>query len=103
MYQYCSYKFLHFNFRSYSVFRSSYGDGRWYQARVIRTSVNATLAVNLVGSKETPDGRFVDNGITAFESGHEITFGDLHPNRPNRFYFISLDCLLKMLIKGLTA
>ena len=47
----------------------------------MRTSVNASLAVNPVGSRETPDSRFVDTGVTAIDSGHVITFGALNPNR----------------------
>lgn len=62
-------------------FRSSYEDGRWYRIRVVHTSVNATLTVNLVGSLEAPDGRYVDTGETVMDSGHVITFGALIPNR----------------------
>lgn len=62
-------------------FRSSYGDGRWYRIRVIHTSVNATLSVNLVGSLEAADGGYVDTGKTVMDSGHVITFGALIPNR----------------------
>ena len=62
-------------------FRSSYGDGRWYRIRVVHTSVNATLTVNLLGSLEAPDGRYVDTGETVMDSGRVITFGALIPNR----------------------
>lgn len=37
--------------------------------------------VNLVGSLEAPDGRYVDTGETVMDSGHVITFGALIPNR----------------------
>ena len=62
-------------------FRSSYGDGRWYRIGVVHTSVNATLTVNLAGSLEVPDGRYVDTGKTVMDNGHVITFGALIPNR----------------------
>ena len=61
--------------------RSSYADGRWYHVRIVRTSVNATLAVNPVGSAQTPDSHFVETGETEIDSGHVITFGALNPNR----------------------
>lgn len=66
---------------TYFISRSSYANGHWYRVRVVRTSVNATLNVNPVGSREAPDSRFVDTGVTVMESAHVITFGALNPNR----------------------
>ena len=63
------------------IHRSSYGDGRWYHVRIMRTSVNATLTVNPVGSARTSDSHFVDTGQTVMADSHLITFGDLNPNR----------------------
>lgn len=47
----------------------------------MHTSVNATLAVNPVGSLETPDGRYVETGERVMDIGHVITFGAPDPNR----------------------
>ena len=63
----------------------------------MRTSVNATLAVNLVGSGETPDNRFVDTGVKALKSGHVITFGDLNSNR---FDFIAVEVFKQPFLNG---
>eukprot|EP00794_Sanderia_malayensis_P010016 gene10016-11039_t len=56
--------------------RNTYANGNWYKVRLVRTTVNATLSVTLLGSTNAADSEtIVTVASTVVPQGYQIIFG----------------------------
>ena len=60
----------------FSIHRNTYADGRWYKVKMIRTSINATLSVSMVGSTNPVHTENINVfAQTTLPEGSQIVFG----------------------------